>query len=185
MGYAQVVRRVIHISSPVFLIYYFLPEEIAGVPKRFGVILVMILTLWLDGIRILKGWVIPGARPYEKHRISSASWAGLGMMVAFLYFPEEYVVPVLFGMAWIDPMMGEIRKRTDVNPVVIAIPVYMVLFVSIYSFFSISWNTLLFGVIASLSACTIEHYGPLWLDDDFSMVFIPLLVLDLVRRLPL
>jgi hypothetical protein len=180
MGLEHAVRRVIHLCTPAFLVYYLLPDEIVGVDKRFGLVLIMVLTLWIDGLRIIKGLEVPGARPYEKRRISSTSWAGFGLMLAFMLFPEHFVVPVVFGMAWVDPLMGEVRKRNDVNPVLIGAPLCALIFAcASVIFFPGSPLPLVIAStpIAALSAALVEHYGPEWLDDDLSMVIVPLLLL--------
>jgi len=175
-----VARRVVHTLTPGFLVYYLLPDELLGIPKTFGLILVMVLTFLIDGIRIIRGWKVPGARPYEKRRISATAWAGFGLMLAFLCFPQHFVVPVVFGMAWVDPLMGEVRKRKGVNPILIGAPVYALIFAcTSVIFFPGSPLPLVIAstLIAAFSATLVEHYGPEWLDDDLSMITAPLLLL--------
>jgi hypothetical protein len=169
----------VHLLTPAFLVYYLLPDEIAGIPKTFGLILVMMVTLLVDGLRIMRGWEVPGARPYERRRISATAWAGFGLMLAFLCFPQHFVVPVVFGMAWVDPLMGEARKRKGVNPVLIGAPAYAFIFAcTSVIFFPGSPLPLVIAstLIAAPSATLIEHYGPKWLDDDLSMIIVPLLL---------
>lgn len=180
MELEDAARRVVHLCTPAFLVYYLLPDEIVGVDKRFGLVLIMVLTLWMDGLRIIKGWEVPGARPYEKRRISSTSWAGFGLMLAFMLFPEHFVVPVVFGMAWIDPLMGEVRKRKGMNPVLIGAPIYALVFACASVIFFPGFSPFIViasTLIAAFSATLIEHYGPEWLDDDLSMTIVPLLLI--------
>jgi hypothetical protein len=180
MEVGNAARRVVHLLTPCFLVYYLLPDEIFAIDKRFGLVLVVVFALLVDGLRAIRGWEVIGARPYEKRRISSATWAGLGLMLAFMYFPQHFVVPVVFGMAWIDPLMGEVRKRKRVDPLVVGIPVYTVIFAVIHIVLFPQFTVLTaaeWALVAALSATLIEQYGPLWLDDDLSMIIVPLLLL--------
>lgn len=181
MEVGSAARRIVHLLTPCFLVYYLLPDEVLGIDKRFGLVLVVVFALLVDGLRAIRGWEVIGARPYEKRRISSATWAGLGLMLAFMYFPQHFVVPVVFGMAWVDPLMGEVRRRRRIDPLVACIPVYTLIFAAIHVLLFNQFNVLTvveWALVAALSATLIEQYGPMWLDDDLSMIIVPLAVLS-------
>lgn len=175
----RTLRRVVHITAPWVLVYYHLPGEILGLDRRFALVMFMVGVLMVDGLRLMYGWSIPGTRPFERRRISSASWAGFGFMLAFLLFPEHLVVPVILGMAWVDPLMGELRSAGRFHPLPAGLGAYIPLFVLVHGVFypGYGWGlTAVLGSLAGISAVLIENYGPIWLDDDISMVLLPLLV---------
>jgi hypothetical protein len=115
MDRGHVLRRLVHMSSPIFLIYYWLPEPLwAGGPGRqLGLVFALFVTLVFESIRMTKQLNIIGMRPYESSRMSAAAWAGIALVIAFLFFPVEVSAPAIFGMAWIDPLCGELRKRNS------------------------------------------------------------------------
>ena len=115
MDWGHILRRLVHMSSPIFLIYYWLPDPLwpGGPGRQFGLVFALFLTLVFEAVRMTKQLEIIGMRPYESNRMSAAAWAGIALAFSMLFFPLKVVAPVLFGMAWIDPLCGELRKRNS------------------------------------------------------------------------
>ena len=108
----ELFRRMLHMTAMFFLVYYLLPSElIPGFYKWQGLIIVLIMVLVTESIRLKKHAVFPGMRDYERTQISAFAWFAIGMTLALLFFKMQYVVPVIIGLALIDPLIGEIRQR--------------------------------------------------------------------------
>ncbi|MCK5547460.1 MAG: hypothetical protein KAI64_00490, partial [Thermoplasmata archaeon] len=102
-----IARRVLHICAPVFLVYYLVPEDSwIGLSKRVALLVVLLVVLLVELFRVALGLEFLGLKKYEKSQMSAYAWASFGFAMAFLFFDRALVVPVIFGMAWIDPLCG-------------------------------------------------------------------------------
>jgi len=102
-------------SAPVFLIYYWLPVKLwSWGPEKSTALIGLLIVFWsYELFRMLRPQdqlKIAGLRDYEYHRVSAATWALTGIFMCFLAFPIEYTAPALCGMAWVDPLIGELRR---------------------------------------------------------------------------
>jgi hypothetical protein len=74
----------------------------------------------LSGVLIVEGWRLKsgrhifGMRAYEEKRVSALAWFSVGMSMALLLFEMHFVVPVVIGMAFVDPLIGEIKRRNKI-----------------------------------------------------------------------
>src|SRR2546427_10118603 len=113
MGRHAVFRRTFHIVSPIFLGYYLLPEDLGGGINRTGLSAVFVGTaLCIELARFALGIRLLGLRPDEGQRVSAYAQGLLGLAFALLVIREpRIVVPVVLGMAWIDPLacVGRLR----------------------------------------------------------------------------
>ncbi|MDD1743819.1 MAG: hypothetical protein LUO85_04250 [Methanomassiliicoccales archaeon] len=170
-------------SSPVFLIYYWLPDPLwAGGPGRqIGLIFALFLTLIFEAVRMTRQLKIIGMRPYESNRMSAAAWAGIAIVFAFLFFPLKVTAPVIFGMAWIDPLCGELRKRKSrLYPNLPKVAYFVLVLVVMTATVGLSVGVLLAALISAPVAISVEKTKTRFLDDDFTMIFIPLIVVAIV-----
>ena len=181
-------RRVFHLCAPIFLVYYLVPDDLwgIGVSKRFTLLMILLVVLIIEAVRILRKKIFFGLRDYEGKQISAFAWAGVGITLAFLFFPKIFVVPIIFGMAWIDPLIGELKKREgkSLYPFLPAI-CYAVIFFFFVSFLSdLSILIILFlTVVGTVSALLAEYPHIKYLDDDFLMIIVPLVILTLFHNL--
>ena len=183
MDWGHVLRRLVHISSPLFLIYYWLPDPLwAGGPGRqIGLLVALLATLVFEAFRIAKQLNIIGMRPYESERMSAAAWAGIALFIAFLFFPIEISAPALFGMAWIDPLCGELRKRNSrLYPNLPKIAYFALVTAVMIATVGLSIGVLVAAVLAAQVAISVEKTKTRFLDDDFTMLVIPLIVIAIV-----
>lgn len=183
MDWGHVLRRLVHVSSPIFLIYYWLPEPLwAGGPGRqVGLVFALFVTLVFESIRMAKQLNIIGMRPYESNRMSAAAWAGIALVIAFLFFPLEVAAPAVFGMAWIDPLCGELRKhKSPLYPNFPKVAYFVLVLAIMTATVGLSIGVLIAAVLSALVAISVEKVNTRFLDDDFTMLVIPLIVIAFV-----
>jgi dolichol kinase len=183
MDRGHVLRRLVHMSSPIFLVYYWLPEPMwAGGPGRqLGLVFALLVVLVFESIRMTKQLKIIGMRPYESSRMSAAAWAGIALVIAFLFFPFEVAAPAIFGMAWIDPLCGELRKRNShLYPNLPKVSYFALVAIIITAEIGLSIGVVVAAVLAAQVAISVEKTKTRFLDDDFTMLVIPLIVIAIV-----
>jgi hypothetical protein len=184
-GDQGLARRFVHMCAPVFLVYYLVPNDCwIGVPKNIALLVILLVVLLSDFVRILLGLGFYGLRSYECARISAYSWASLAFAIAFIAFRFELVVPVIFGMAWIDPLCGYLRKKKKGYPLVPIIAYAILAFLILYflSDFYIL-KVVILAVVGSTVAIASEYPNLKHMDDDFLMVIMPLLALAFIDLL--
>ncbi|UCE37827.1 MAG: hypothetical protein JSW00_00860 [Thermoplasmata archaeon] len=186
MEKGELFRRVFHMTAAGYLVYYLLPDElIPGFYKWHGVLIIMISALIVEGVRLKYGKLFFGLREYEKKRISAFAWFSIGMCIALLFFEMIFVVPVVIGMAVIDPLIGEVRQRKEkLYPVVPSVIYALIMFLCLLLLSEMSeiW-LILFSILGTISAITAERWDLKHIDDDFLMIVIPLLVLSMFHYL--
>jgi hypothetical protein len=177
----EIFRRIFHMTAVVYLVYYLLPEELLpGFYKWYGVLIIVFIALIVEGVRLRTGRIFFGLRKYEKKQISAFAWFSIGMGCALLLFKMEYVVPVVIGMAFTDPLIGEIkRRRKKLYPIIPLIFYGAIVFLCLFFLTEISMILLsIFTVLATISAIFAEKWNIKYIDDDFLMIIIPLVVLN-------
>ncbi len=176
-GKNEVIRRLIHMSIPITLIYYLIPQAMWGyMARETGLLIAFIFVLLFEAVRIKNKITIPGFRPYEAGRLSAAAWASIALFISFNLFPMEVVVPSVLAMGFIDPLNGELRRSKYYPwiPAGASVGIYLVclLFLGSYNPVIILLLSVTGGLVAMASE--IPH---LWIDDDFMMIFTPAAVL--------
>ena len=117
---------------------------------------------------------IAGLRDYEYRRVSAATWALTGMFMCFLAFPIEYTAPALCGMAWVDPIIGELRRSGSTMYPVLPLTIYFSIVLIILTIFMGLTPAVLFAaIVATLIAIFIEGFRLWRLDDDLTMMVLP------------
>lgn len=184
MDYGKLARRVVHISAPAFLIYYFLPSPLweGGPSPQVALLVVLAITLSFELARLVIGFRVPGMRSYERDQISAGAWAGIALTVAFLFFPLAYAAPVIVGMAIVDPVIGKVR-RTRWYPVLPYLLHLAIMLTLLGVFLPLSLWTVLAAVATSALALLAEGFKTSYVDDDFLMIVVPLCGLALLLGL--
>ena len=182
----MLVRRAFHLTSPVWLVWYWMPPDSWVGVRKEGVLLFFLCgALLIEAGRLIRGKRIPGLRDYESDRISAYAWGAIGLAFGLLFFPGELVIPTFWGMAWIDPLCGYVRKRGGSPGYLVAAYVLLWLAVSalivpqaLYQTTPITGpEVILFAPIAAALAVAAEKPDLKHVDDDFLMFVVPLLVL--------
>ena len=120
-------RRLTHVSmAAIPILYYTRGEEIAGVfslnPDAF-VSYVFLLILIIEAVRLRFGIIIVGQREYESSQISALAWGAFAVCLTLLVTGMApfttgtgleagiYGIPLIFGLTFVDPLMGEIKRQ--------------------------------------------------------------------------
>ena len=180
---AHLLRRLVHLCTPLFLVYYWLPEPLwpGGLTREEALVIFLVVILIVEYVRLRMRWRIIGTRDYEYHRLSAAAWAALGMTIAFLFFPFQLAAPVLIGMAVVDPLCGELRFHKSKLYPGLPVIVYFFLVLTVLSLaITLDYRAVIAAALATPVAIFLEKQRWRWLDDDFSMIVGPLLVMAAV-----
>jgi hypothetical protein len=168
----------VHISTPVFLVYYFLPSPLweGGPSKEASLLLALAATMAFELARLLLKIRVPGMRPYEVDQISAAAWAGIALTFSFLFFPIELTAPVIFGMALVDPVIGAVRRSKWYPWLPYAMHLLIVVAVlAVLVQLDLRW--LIAAAVTSAAAIAAEGIKTSYVDDDMLMIVVPLVVL--------
>ncbi len=176
MDFGHWTRRLVHLSAPLFLVYYWIPDEVYGASKEIGLLLVLALILVFEAVRLWRGWTFLGLRDYEARRISAFAWASVGLTFTFLFFPLELATPAVTGMAFTDPLIGELRRRKSALYPLLPIAFYFLLVLAIFIvLMGWGWQVLIASIVGTFLAITVERIRTKYVDDDFLMMVVPLL----------
>jgi hypothetical protein len=172
---ARILRRGIHMSSSGLLSYYLVPPDMwgAGVPREVLVLTFLVPVLAIESYRVLRRPTIFGMRENERRRMSAVAWGAIGLALAFVLFPQRFVVPCALGVALIDPLIGELRRGYPrAHPY---LPFVLYLVICVVAGLDIIWS-----IIAALVALAAEAPKIAAVDDDFRMLMAPLIALWLL-----
>lgn len=184
MDYDHYFRRIFHLCAPLFLVYYLIPKDTwgLGLSREESLIIVFFLVMIFEAIRLGTGRVFFGIREYERTRPSAFAWAAIAITMAFLFFPPIFVICAVVGMGWTDPLIGELRRHWKRAYPILPMTVYFLIIIGCLTLFSdIPLLVQLF--LASLTttvAILVEYPQFKYVDDDFLMLVIPLMVLTCV-----
>ena len=180
------LRRATHmIMALIPLIYYSRGQDLAdyvGLNPEQLVSSVVIVILLLEALRLKLGIVIIGQREYEANQISALAWGGFAVALALLISPDGgktglnaglYGIPIIFGLTFVDPIMGEIkRKKQDLK---------MAIYVGLLTSYAVWIGCHVWietPILASLLLAPLTVAGEVpklrYIDDNATMVLFPL-----------
>ena len=180
------VRKAFHVTSPVWLVWYWMPSDSwIGVQKRYVLLFLLCGALLIEAGRLVTGRRIPGLRANESDRISGYAWGSLGLALGLLFFPGELVIPTFWGMAWIDPLCAYTRTRGGYPyvPFIAYVILAVVLSVAVVPLAPPPTTPLplvrlaAYAPLAAALALAAEKPDLWWIDDDFLMHVVPMLSL--------
>ena len=177
-------RRLFHMTASFYLAYYLLPEELfPGFFRWYGVVILVAIALFVEAVRLKTGRLVFGMRKYESKQISAYAWFALGMGLALLFFDMIFVVPVVIGMATIDPIIGEIRHRKkELYPGIPSLLYAIIMFICLFLLADMEiWIIVLFTLVGTIVAIYTESWKIKEIDDDFLMIIVPLLALSVLN----
>jgi dolichol kinase len=182
MDYGHLFRRAFHLCAPLILVYYLLPHRFLGISKEAWLLLGLFGLLILEAVRLFTGRIFFGLREYERKQISAYAWAGIGVTIAFLFFPIPFVICSVVGLGWTDPLIGEMRKRKMMRyyPATPLAVYFIIAAACLFMSSNLSIiQVLILGFVGSVAAISVEK-PKLPIDDDFLMLIVPLVALTLV-----
>ncbi len=183
-------RRFTHVFMAIIPILYFtkgenLADFFSLTPNEL-VTYACLSLVFLEMIRLYFGIIIVGQREYEAKQISALAWGAFAVCLALLLSPGSdssegmksglYAAPLIWGLTFVDPIMGEIKrsKRGLKAAILGGLAVsYMIWFGSSYFLGT--------PFLASLILAPLTVLGELpsvkWIDDNATMVLLPLIAL--------
>ena len=192
MDRSALVRRAFHLSSPAWLVWYWLPPDAGlGVPKAVFVVVFLSAALLIEAVRLVTGRRILGFRDYETDRMSAYAWGSLGLAFGLLFFPGELVIPAFWGMAWIDPLCATAKKRgwypwaplLAYGALFVVLEAVLVPLAPYQTTPIAGLRIALYAGVAAPLAILAEYPNWRWVDDDFLMHVVPLLALAALSKL--
>jgi dolichol kinase len=108
-----VLRRFIHLLTPIFLIYYWIPDPLFGVAKDILLLGFLAFTLCFDWLRSRYSIHIKGLRWYESQGMAAYAWFGVGFAACVLFFDKDFVIPSVIVLGFVDPLCGITKRKYD------------------------------------------------------------------------
>lgn len=177
-------RRAFHTFAASFLFYYLLPDEEWINVIKIVVPIILVLCMIVIEYRRLRGSLdhqrFFGLRNYEKKRPASYLYFGIAVLLLFLLFPQQIVIPCLLCAAFTDPIIGETRYYLGKKKA------YVIGFIISLFFFLITWYQadwwvlILVAVIGASAALVGEAKKLRFIDDDFMIQMLPAVLLWLL-----
>jgi len=184
MKNAELLRRAVHLLYPISLAYYlFPPDSWIGVASEILVVVVVVGFLVFEAYRLTRKVELPMIRHYERRRAGAYIFGIVGIGLGLLFFPMPITIVAVCGMAWIDPLCHATKKRS-LYPVVPLIAYFFLALALLFVFsnYSAAFAAAL-AVVGTVSAIAAERPSLKMIDDDFTMVIVPLLVLGAIDLL--
>ena len=187
-------RRVTHISMGIIpFVYHLWGEDISSLfslSLREFVTWVGVAFLIIELIRIRLGIIIVGQREYESNQISALAWGALAVCATLLLAPQEgsglnagkYTIPIILGLTFVDPLMGEVkRSKAGLKKAIIAglVVSYLVWLISVHLFST----PLIYAIILAPLTVLGEIPTVKWIDDNATMIILPLIALLIMHSL--
>ena len=181
----HIFRRVVHIALAIVpWFYYWHGESIAGIinmtpTELIGAILGTIV--FAELVRLKLGFTIVGQRAYEAEQLSALFWGAVSVCTALLVAPELGLMgaalgaPLIWGLAFGDPAMGEARRAGLEPRMVFGTGLLVVGAAWLLSWYFLA-TPLLFVIIMAPLQVASEWPRLRWIDDNGTMVLFPLIV---------
>jgi hypothetical protein len=173
------------------LVYYTRGDDIAGyfsVGLDELVSYVFLMILVIETVRLRFGIVIVGQREYESKQISALAWGAFAVCLTLLITDMEpfssgtgiksgiYGIPLIFGLTFVDPLMGEIkRQKQDMRlAITTGLAVSFVIWVGCSFWLGTPlWICILLAPLTVLGELPRVKY----IDDNATMILFPLAAL--------
>ena len=186
---SHLLRRLIHLCQVFYpLIYYYYGHEISQfihAPLNTIILILLALIVILEAIRLALGITFYGQRQHESKQISSFAWSAISICLVLLFAPgKEYGIPIIWGCALGDPLMGELRRFgvRSFNGFIIGVIFLLILWLFCAWWLGISWW---FSIIMAPVIVAVEWPNIKWLDDNATMQLVPLLIVVIYVNLPI
>lgn len=171
-------RRVVHWILSLAIIYYWLPDPlfVEGFHRWYILLGAVLIASTVEFVRLKRKKIFPGMRSYEESRIASYVYAVIGTAIVLSISPDIVGVPCILGMAWCDPLAGELRyaKVNEIRIVAFAAITYA--FIALFSLTILRAEPIAMILLIALMtpiAVLSEQIDINHLDDDLTMLVIP------------
>lgn len=182
----HILRRFLHVSMAVLpLLYYRYGDFVASIlqlttTQMLGALLLLVILLEI--LRLYNGWIFIGQRHYESKTISALAWGAVSIITVFLFVPGgyangiSYALPLIWTLAFVDPVLGELRRYGIKPPKVIFTGWLLAscIWVMACHYYSLPY---LYALILPIISILAELPNVKWLDDNALVLWVPLLVI--------
>lgn len=148
--------------------------------RTYVILILFSIICIMEALRLTGRWTFGLFRDYERRRISAPFWFTATTSLVILLTPQWFAVPIVLGVTFGDPVIGELR-RMGLRSYPLAGWV-----VCLIPFLFYSYNPVVAALIAATATAAeilikIDNDSILYtigiLDDNFTMNFFPALVL--------
>lgn len=170
--------------APLFASLYLIPEDLGLISRDLLMVLIWVLFGIFELYRIRTKMPIMGLREYEYERPSASFWMATAFLPMILFFPLDYALPLLIGFGFVDPLIGVLRKSgSGLYPFLPFLVYLTIMAVSLSVSYGLTFKIALLSFVVTASAITAESVRSKIVDDDFLMLFVPLVALWLLGEL--
>ncbi len=179
MNNEVLMRRAVHCLMALAPVYYLFPVDLPVIGVRRWVLLIAFFAVvgLIEAIRLPKGILIFGMRPYEKEKIAAFVWAAAGITAALWLFPHDIASAVIVGMALVDPLAGELRSRKVGTSMCVGVSSLVYLAICGTTLLIANHHSLpvvmMLALVGTAVAIVSEHFKNAYVDDDFLMACAP------------
>ena len=184
----HVLRRVIHVSMVFVPVIYYTQGADRAVSQSVSVLefssYIVLAILMIEIIRLKFRITIIGQRKYESRQVSAFAWGALAIWVTMLvtnFHPFTagsgidaglYGIPIIFGLALVDPVMGEMRRlRGNKSAVVAGTVVSFIVWIGCHLWLATPlWVSLLLAPLTVIG----ELPSVKFIDDNATIILLPL-----------
>ncbi len=174
----RVWRRILHLLGALVLVYYLLPPDpLPGLPRWSLLLAALAGVLSVELLRHAASLELPTIRGFEGPRMASYSYFAVALVLAVLLFPEAIAVAVVLTTAFVDPLIGELRRRAAPRAVTVLGPLLVALGLAALALrFVGGWSppaAVLGAALLAAIAVFVERWRIPYLDDDLTMTVLP------------
>ncbi len=182
---AAVLRRAIHVSLALSLLYYLVPDPlpVLGIARAHGALLLAGVVTVAEAWRLKAGGSFSLFRDYEMKRPAAYYWLGLGCCIALVFFPPRFAIVTILGVCLGDPAIGlarATRHKRWAGAVGFVVWVAAAAAACFALTLPVSVGLLVLGATVAVS---VEPLRLPFLDDDFTMNLAPLVAMTAAARL--
>ena len=193
----HIFRRLFHVSlAAVPVVYYsYGPDAVVALSVDLLdlVSYIFLAILVMEIIRLKFRIVLVGQRRYESTQISAVAWGAFSIWLTILLTSFEpftsgsglrtglYGIPIIFGLAFVDPIMGEIRRiRGAKLAILVGTSTSYIVWISCCFWLGTPlWIGLLLAPLTVLGELQSTRY----IDDNATIILLPLGALLLLSPL--
>ena len=179
---AVVLRRLIHVSLALSLVYYLVPDPLplVRISKGSGVLVLVGIVTVAEAIRLKRGWRFFLFRDYEMKRPAAYYQLGVGCAAALVAFPMKYAILTILGVCFADPVIGIVRAGPKARWAFAAgFGVWVAAAIIACAALTLPVPIGLI-VLGAAAAVAVEPIRFPTLDDDLTMNLVPLVLITLV-----
>lgn len=174
-----VSRRIIHVLMAGSLLFYFVPDPLPllGIPRAYGALALAGFVTAVEAWRLHAGVRVALMRDYEMERPAAYYWLGLGCCIALVFFPPRFAILTILGVCLADPAIGIVRGTSAkrwATAAGFAVWMAAAIVACILLALPVAIGLLVLGAAAAVS---VEPIRMPFLDDDFTMNIVPLVLL--------